>query len=170
VDSRVTVPGINLPYNGHTSPVTLSSHAVIRSQICGSAFKVGNPYAYIHNNIAHHEPQRKHTHGQDVKNHGFNKKKTQGCEKFSDQVKYQWFNHHGLHPLQTHVSIKEKSHPHWDVKDTAYKTSHTSALEDVVENSGSNIRFNSTATKHIAECGTGHRPSIHSAHRSGQTI
>jgi hypothetical protein len=88
VDSTVTVPGINLPYNSQTSPVTHSSHAVIRSQSCGSAFKVSNPQAYIHNNIAHHEPQRKHTLTQDVKEsqiqHNRKNTPTHGCEKFSD--------------------------------------------------------------------------------------
>jgi hypothetical protein len=41
-----------------------------------------------------------------------------------------------------------------------YKTNHTSDLVGVVEISGSTIRVYSTATKPIAESGTGHRSFI----------
>jgi hypothetical protein len=95
---------------------------------------------------------------------------TPGCGKFSNQVKYKWFSHHGLHPLQTQVSIKENTPALGCERLSSHKTNHTSTPVDVVENSGSTIRVQSTATKQNAESGTGHRPSIHSAHRSGQTI
>jgi hypothetical protein len=111
--------------------------------------------------MAQHEPQRKHILTQDVKEsqiqHNRKNTPTQGCEKFSDQVKYQLFNHHGLHPLQSNILPKMVQ-----VTDLSsnYKTNQTSDLVGVVEISGSTIRVNSTATKHIAESGTGHRPSI----------
>jgi hemerythrin len=52
---------------------------------------------------------------------------------------------------------------------SSHKTSHTSALVGVLENSDSTVRVYSTVTNIWRLC-LGHRPSIHTAHRSGQTI
>jgi hypothetical protein len=81
-----------------------------------------------------------------------------------------WSNHKGFHPLPIQVSVIKNTSTLGCERHISHKTNHTSALVDVVENSGSTIRVYSTVTKHSAVSGTGHRPSIHSAHRGGQSM
>jgi hypothetical protein len=64
------------------------------------------------------------------------------------------------------TSHKENSPSLGCERHISYKTNHTSALGDVVENSGSTIRVYIHCKTTYAESGTGHRPSVHSAHRS----
>jgi hypothetical protein len=55
----------------------------------------------------------------------------------------------------SHTSERQREYIH---ARSSHKTNHTSALVDVVENSGSTIMVYSTAAKHNAQSGTGQRP------------
>jgi hypothetical protein len=71
------------------------------------------------------------------------------AETFRPLCPSKWSNHLGFRPLPTQVSVIENTSTLGCEGLSSHKTNHTSALIDVVENSGSTIRVYSTATKNM---------------------